>query len=493
MFKFLKDKLKNAVSKFSKNVEEEAEDIEEAVEEVKEEPKPEPVEEPEVKEEPEVTEPEPIKEEPEVTEPEPVKEEPEVKEESKAEEEIERIEEQLDKVEEEIKAEEKVIEEAEEEIAKDKKVVEKVEPVIEEEPVVEEEPEVEEKPEPEPVVEEPKVKEEPKPEPKEKKGFLKKLFSKKEEEPEVKEEPKVEEPKPAPQEEKKGFLGKIGQKITSKKLSKDKFESLFFELEVALMENNVAVEIIDKIKTDLESKIVDKPISRSKITETILESLKDSIKEALDFEKLDLEKKIKDKKPYVICFVGVNGSGKTTSIAKVATMLKNKGLSVVLAAGDTFRAAAIDQLQLHADKIDVKIIKHDYGADAAAVAFDAIEHAKSKAKDVVLIDTAGRLHSNSNLMDELKKIIKVAKPDLTIFVGESITGNDCVTQAKLFDEAVGVDGIILTKADVDEKGGAAVSVSYVTKKPIIYIGTGQEYTDLTEFDAKLVLENIGLA
>ena len=166
-------------------------------------------------------------------------------------------------------------------------------------------------------------------------------------------------------------------------------------------------------------------------------------------------------------------------------------LGVVLAAADTFRAAAIDQLQLHADKLKVKLIKHDYGSDPAAVAFDAVKHAQSTDKDVVLIDTAGRIHSNINLMEELSKIIRVAKPDLKIFVGESITGNDCTEQAKKFDDAVGIDGIILSKADVDDKGGAAISVSYVTKKPILYLGIGQEYDDLEFFKKESILQSIG--
>jgi fused signal recognition particle receptor len=163
-----------------------------------------------------------------------------------------------------------------------------------------------------------------------------------------------------------------------------------------------------------------------------------------------------------------------------------------MAAADTFRAAAIDQLQLHADKLGIKLIRHDYGSDPAAVAFDAIKHAEASKKDVVLIDTAGRLHSNTNLMDEMKKIMRVAKPDLKLFVGESITGNDCTEQAKQFDQAVGIDGIILAKADVDEKGGAAISVSYVTKKPIFYLGVGQEYPDLQQFDKDKLIASIGL-
>ncbi|MBW2973805.1 signal recognition particle-docking protein FtsY [Candidatus Woesearchaeota archaeon] len=340
--------------------------------------------------------------------------------------------------------------------------------------IIEEEVKVEEKP-----VERPKEAPKPKVEPK----------------PEVKEEPKVEEkPKPEveeePKEEKKGFFKRITEKITTKKISESKFDELFWDLELAMLENNVAVEVIEKIKNDLKTELTEKPVPRGKVEETVINSLKKSVSELFDVKGVDLLKKAKEKKPLVICFVGINGSGKTTSIAKVAHMMLQNKLSVVMAAADTFRAAAIDQLQLHADKLGVKLIKHDYGSDAAAVAFDAVKHAEAKKKDVVLIDTAGRLHSDQNLVEEMKKIVRVSKPDLIIFVGESITGNDCTEQAQKFDEAVGIDGIILSKADVDEKGGAAISVSYVTKKPILYLGMGQEYPDLEPFDKEKLLASI---
>ena len=295
--------------------------------------------------------------------------------------------------------------------------------------------------------------------------------------------------------ERKGFFAAIKEKIITTKINAQQFESLFWELELALMENNVAVEVIEKIKRDLKEQLVEKPIRRTKVEDTIQDSLKNSIGSLFESSNFNLTEEIKNKaeKPYVVAFFGINGSGKTTSIAKIANMLKEKNISCVLAAGDTFRAASIEQLQLHADKIGVKLIKHTYGSDPAAVAFDAIKHAKSKDVDAVLIDTAGRMHSNQNLIDEMKKIIRVAKPDLKIFVGESITGNDCVEQAKTFNESVGIDGIILAKADIDEKGGAAVSVSYITKKPILYLGTGQEYKDLQKFDSEFIMKNLGLA
>ncbi len=337
-------------------------------------------------------------------------------------------------------------------------------------------------------VSEPKKVEEAKEKPKEEKREVEELKEEpKEEEKEVKEELVEEE-----HEKKKGFFQKITEVISKKALSEKQFDNLFFELEVVLMENNVAVEVIEKIKQNLKQELVEKPILRRKVKDIIIETLKKSLDELFDVDKINLVEKAKEKKPFIICFVGINGSGKTTTIAKICKLLQKNNLKCVLAAADTFRAASIEQLQLHADKLGVRMIKHDYGSDSAAVAYDTIKYAQAKKQDVVLIDTAGRLHSNINLMDEVKKLVRVAKPDLTLFIGESITGNDCVEQAKKFNEIVGIDGIILTKSDVDEKGGAAISVSYVTKKPILYLGTGQEYDDLREFDPELIISGIGL-
>ncbi|MGV8087039.1 MAG: signal recognition particle-docking protein FtsY [Candidatus Woesearchaeota archaeon] len=303
----------------------------------------------------------------------------------------------------------------------------------------------------------------------------------------------VEEPI---KEERKGFFTKITETFTKIQISEEKFEELFWELEVILLENNVAVEVIDKIKRDLKKELLTGKVSRKSVEDLILATLKQSITELFDVEKIDLIANIKNKrkvgKPYVISIIGVNGSGKTTSIAKLTHKFQKEKLSVVLAASDTFRAAAIQQLEEHANKLDVKIIKHDYNSDPAAVAFDAIKYAEAKNIDVVLIDTAGRLHSNTNLMRELEKVIRVCKPDIKIFVGESITGNDCVEQAKEFDKAVGIDAIILAKADVDDKGGAAISVSYILQRPILYLGVGQTYDDLKEFDSNIIIENLGL-
>jgi len=308
----------------------------------------------------------------------------------------------------------------------------------------------------------------------------------KEELPSIKETPVLKEVTP----EKKSFFGKLKQTFTTKTISADKFDELFWDLEVVLLENNVSVEVIEKIKADLQEELVNKPLPRD-VPKKIEETLKNTLTEILSQTPINLLNKIKDKKPFIIALFGINGSGKTTTTAKLAHYFQKNQLTTVLAACDTFRAAAIQQLEEHATKLNTKIIKQDYGSDAAAVAFDAIKYAEKNQIDVVLIDTAGRLHSNTNLMDELKKLVRVANPDLKIFVGESITGNDCIEQAQKFQEIVELDGSILTKVDVDEKGGAPLSISYVTKKPILFLGSGQEYDNLEPFQTETILKRLG--
>ncbi len=324
---------------------------------------------------------------------------------------------------------------------------------------------------------------------------IKEVFEKKDKESLEEKEERQEKPVEIlnTEEENKGFLGKVKEKIVAKKISEKQFDDLFWDLELALLENNIAVEVIEKIKTDLKTSIVNKPIKRNAIDDLILSSLKSSIQSVLHApEKQILELiKLKSEKPYVIVFLGTNGAGKTTTIAKIASFLQKNDLKCVLAASDTWRSAAIQQLEEHAKSLNLQIIKHDYGSDPAAVAFDAIKMAKSKKLDVVLIDTAGRQHSNINLIDELKKIVRVSKPDLKLYVGEMIAGNDCIDQIKSFDEAIDVDGVILTKADIDDKGGTAISVTYVTKKPIFFLTKGQEYHQLEEFSPEQILSNLG--
>ncbi|MEM4703126.1 MAG: signal recognition particle-docking protein FtsY [Candidatus Pacearchaeota archaeon] len=292
-------------------------------------------------------------------------------------------------------------------------------------------------------------------------------------------------------EKKESFFQKITKGLTTMKLSEAAFNDFFKELEEILIENNVAIEVIEAIRVNLKNELLGREIIKTEAREKIKEALKKSISSLMK-DPFDVFEKIKEKKekPFVIVFFGINGSGKTTTIAKMAYLLKSKKLGSVFAASDTFRAASIEQLEKHANKLQIKVIKHKYGADPAAVAFDAIAHAKAHKLDVVLVDTAGRMHTKADLLREMEKICRVAKPDLKIFVGEAITGNDAVEQARTFNQTVGIDAIILTKADVDERGGAIISVSYATEKPIIFLGTGQEYTDLEMFDKNKIIEKI---
>ena len=292
-------------------------------------------------------------------------------------------------------------------------------------------------------------------------------------------------------EEKKSFFSRMKSSF-SYKITKNEFDDIFDDLELLLLDNNVALEAVDDIRKNLEKELVGREIKKNDLENEIRNELRKAIEEILIEPDNPLEFiKIADK-PYKILFFGINGTGKTTSIAKVTNFLKNAGFSVVLAAGDTFRAAAIEQIGEHAEKLGVHLIKQDYGADPAAVGYDAVKYAKKNGIDVVLIDTAGRMHTKSNLMAEMEKIVRVTEPDLKIFVAESVAGNDAVDQAKAFHEAVDIDGIILSKADIDEKGGTVISVSHATGKPIFYLGTGQGYDDLELFNKQKFIESLGL-
>ena len=303
--------------------------------------------------------------------------------------------------------------------------------------------------------------------------------------------------KPVEEEKEEGLFKKIIGKIGKIKISEKEFAVYAEELKMLLLENNVAYEVANKIIEELKGEITGKELLKKEIESEIKDSLKKII-ETILVEPFNIIERIKEKSldqskdPYVVLFVGINGTGKTTTIAKIADFLKKNKFSCVLAAADTFRAASIEQLKKHGEKVGVKVVSQQYGADPAAVGFDAIKYAKKNLIDVVLIDTAGRMHTAKNLLKEIEKISKVCKPDLKLFIGESITGNDSVEQIKSFDWAIGIDGIILTKADVDEKGGTALSVGYVTKKPILFLGTGQEYNKIEVFDKQKFLKELGL-
>ncbi len=295
----------------------------------------------------------------------------------------------------------------------------------------------------------------------------------------------------------KRFFKKITSKISKIKISGTEFEVYAQELEMLLLENNVALQVSEQIIEKLKEDIINKELLKKEVESEIKDSLKQIIRDIL-IEPFDLAKKIKEKistplpKPYVILFCGINGSGKTTTIAKIAEFLKSKGISCVMAAADTFRAASIEQLKEHGSKIGVKVISHEYGSDPASVGFDAIKYAKKNFINCVLIDTAGRMHTAKNLIREMEKISRVTKPDIKIFVGESITGNDAIEQIKSFDWAIGIDGIVLTKADIDEKGGTSLSVGYVTKKPVLFLGTGQAYDKIEPFNKEKFIKRLGL-
>ncbi len=279
---------------------------------------------------------------------------------------------------------------------------------------------------------------------------------------------------------------------SGKEIKESKLDEILWNLEVGLMESDVAVEVIEELKAQIKRELIGKRVKRSADFQVAVNNaIKNSLQKVLTTATLDFDGYIeKHEKPIVIMFVGVNGTGKTTSIAKIAHRLIVRKKTIVLAAGDTFRAGAIEQLTLHSEKLGVKIIKHQAGADSAAVAYDAIEHAKARYRDVVLVDTAGRMQTNANLMDEMKKIKRIAQPDLVVFVGDSLAGNDAVEQARKFDEAVGIDAVILTKIDADAKGGAALSIAHAVKKPIIFVSTGQEYEQFAVFDAKWMIDRI---
>ena len=285
--------------------------------------------------------------------------------------------------------------------------------------------------------------------------------------------------------------------IGQKELSEKDLDDNLFDLQLALLESDVAQEVIDDLSGKLKNELLGLKLERGQIEEDIIRSkLHDAIGEMLTRgEKVDLIEKIKAKKetkrgPFVIVFLGINGTGKTTTVAKISNLLRKNGISVVLAAGDTHRAGAIEQLSQHAENLSLKIIAQRYGSDPSAVARDAIDYGRKHYVDAILIDTAGRMQTAKNLMDEISKIVRVSKPDLKLFIGDSLAGNDTINQAREFFHYTNFDGAILTKIDADSKGGAALSIAYITSKPIVYIGVGQRYDDIIPFDPNKFLESI---
>lgn len=279
---------------------------------------------------------------------------------------------------------------------------------------------------------------------------------------------------------------------SGKRIKEDPLDEILDELEIILLEADVAYPVVEEIKAGVRENLVGRKYDRSYTLEQVVEhAIRDAVRDVLKINEFDFDTWLSEqKRPTVIMFVGINGTGKTTAIAKIANRIMNNGQTVVLAACDTFRAGAIEQLTIHSNNLGCKIVKQEHDSDPSAVAFDAIEHAKSKRKDVVLIDTAGRMQTNSNLIEEMKKIVRVAKPDLKVFVGDSLAGNDAIEQAKVFDQAVGIDAIILTKIDTDAKGGAALSIAHTINKPIAFVCNGQEYGDIIKFDTEWMIDRL---
>ncbi len=286
---------------------------------------------------------------------------------------------------------------------------------------------------------------------------------------------------------KQGIKGVV-ERISKSELSEKDLDPILWDLQLQLISNDVAVEIAQRVCQELKERLAGVQLARfGDKTEPVKEALREAIEAVMatngELSILDLADSKEEGDPLVVMFIGINGTGKTTTIAKVAKLLMDSGHTVVLASGDTYRAGAIEQLEEHARRLGVRVIKHKYGSDAAAVSFDAVQHARAQGIDVVLIDTAGRMQTNRNLMDELQKIKRVVQPDLTVMVLDALIGNDAVDQAQTFNEIVGFDAAILTKVDADARGGSSLSVAYLTGKTIIYVGVGQEYGDLQPFDA----------
>lgn len=288
----------------------------------------------------------------------------------------------------------------------------------------------------------------------------------------------------------------ILDKISKTQLSEEDLDPILEELQLNLISNDVAFDVASGICSELKKRLKGAAAPRfGDRTRMVREALSESIRSVMAATpEIDLMKLASSRKgsgrPLTIMFIGVNGTGKTTTIAKVAKLLMDRGLKVVLASSDTYRAGAIEQLEEHARRLHLRVIKHAYGADPAAVGYDAVQHAATRGMDAVLIDTAGRMQTNRNLMDELRKIKRVVQPDLTILIVDALTGNDALQQAEAFDKGVGFDAVILAKVDADAKGGSSLSIPYATGKPIIYVGTGQGYDDLQPFDPKWFSDRI---
>jgi fused signal recognition particle receptor len=285
----------------------------------------------------------------------------------------------------------------------------------------------------------------------------------------------------------KEFSENVKSAVAEKELDESKLDPLLEELRLKLLKNNVSLEAVEQIEESLKDELLGQKVKRGQAQKKIDEAVSQVLLDLLD-DDFELEKELEEaEKPPVIFLIGFNGSGKTTTAGKLTKMLEKKGEEVVLGAGDTFRAASIEQLEEHGENLDTKVISHEYDSDPAAVAYDAVEHAENEGK-IAVVDTAGRSHSDKNLMNELDKMIRVNQPDITFLVVDALAGNDVLEQADAYEGMF--DAVIVTKMDVDEKGGAIVSISQKSGKPVAFIGTGQDYEDIEEFDKESFVEEI---
>lgn len=295
---------------------------------------------------------------------------------------------------------------------------------------------------------------------------------------------------------KKAF-SKAAKGIAQKELTEKVLDDVLLDLQISLLESDVAQEVVDDLSAKLKKELLGLKLEKEQYaTEIVKSKLRTAVSEIFTRTgSFDLIEKIKAKKgaksgPFVIVFLGINGTGKTTTVAKIANLLRKAGFSVVVAAGDTHRAGAIEQLEQHTNRLSLKIVKQRYGADPSSVGRDAYDHAKKNHIDIVLMDTAGRMQTSKNLMDEMGKIVRVVKPDVKLFIGDALAGNDTINQAREFFHYTNFDGAILTKVDADAKGGSAISIAHITSRPIVYIGVGQGYNDIIPFDSNRFIESL---
>jgi len=286
----------------------------------------------------------------------------------------------------------------------------------------------------------------------------------------------------------------LAEAITTSTLSEGKIKEICDELFVNLVESDVAVEVAEAIVNSIKESLAQLRIPRFTDKERIIrghlmEALLNLLSDVADVDFLSMTREVKVR-PIVMLFLGPNGYGKTTTIAKITRLLMKNNYSVIWAAADTFRAGAIEQLEIHARRLGIKVIRHAYGADPAAVAFDAVNYARSHGISVVMIDTAGRMHTDINLMSELSKIQRVTKPHFSIFIADALLGNEALEIARSYSKHVNIDGIVVTKVDAYPKGGSIITLLYTLRKPIYFLGTGQGYDDLKPFNKKEFIEQI---